>query len=181
VPALIDWTDKDDEVTCLTFVQQDNLGAERDYYERRDPPRTCKNAPLDVVEEILGIKGITPENFQRLRPYLTCLGDGKVNINAAPKLVLQSLSEQIDEAIAQMILAQRQRKPFGTIGELRNVPGMTDNIYQAIKDRITVSPSERYYRVTSQAKAAERKCTLEAVLRRNMQAGNVDISEYREL
>jgi general secretion pathway protein K len=181
VPALIDWTDADDEVTYLAFVKQDNLGAERDYYERRDPPRSCKNAPLDALEELLWVKGVTPENFQRLRPYLTCLGDGKVNINAAPKLVLQSLSEQIDDAIAQMILAQRQLQPFGTVAELRNVPGMTDNIYLALKDLITVSPPERYYRVTSRAEAAERKCTLEAVLRRNTQARNVDISEYREL
>jgi general secretion pathway protein K len=181
VPAVIDWTDADDEVAYLAFVKQDNMGAERDYYEMRDPPRSCKNAPMDALEELLWVKGVTPESFNRLRPYLTCLGDGKVNVNAAPKLVLESLSEQIDDAIAQMILAQRKLKPFGTIAELRNVPGMTDNIYQAIKDTITVSPAERYYRVTSQANAAERKCTIEAVLRRNTQARNVDISEYREL
>ncbi len=181
VPAVIDWIDADDEVTCLAFVQQENMGAERDYYEARAPRRSCRNAPLDAVDELLSVKGVTPEIFERLRPFLTCRGDGKVNINTAPKLVIESLSEQIDDALARMIVGQRQQKPFGTTAEVRNVPGMTDNIYQAIKDLITVNPTERCYRVTSRANIEERKCTLEAVLRRNTQAGNVDMVSYREL
>ena len=181
VPAVIDWTDADDEVTCLAFVQQENMGAERDYYETREPPRSCRNAPIDTVDELLSVRGFTPEIFERLRPFLTCRGDGKINMNTAPKLVIESLSEQIDDALAQMIVGQRQLRPFGTTGELRNVPGMTDNIYQAIKDLITVNPTERCYRVTSQANAEDRKCTIEAVLRRNTQAGNVDMVSYREL
>lgn len=179
-PALIDWTDADDEVTCLAFVAQENVGAESDYYETQDPPRSCRNGPLETSDEILWIKGITPESLQRLRPFLTCMGDGKVNINAAPPLVIQSLSERMDAALAQMIANQRKLKAFANTGELRNVPGMTDNVYQSIKDAITVSPAERYYRVTSQASAAERRCTIGAVLRRNTQGGNVDILQYQE-
>ncbi len=181
VPGIIDWVDRDDEVTHLPFIQRENTGAEYDYYETRTPPYRCRNRPLDTMDEVLWVKGVSPEAFRRLRPLLTCLGDGKVNINAAPTLVIESLSEQAGAALAQMIVNRRRLKPFGTMAEFRNIPGMTDKVYLAMKDLITVAPTERYYRVTSQGSTGRRKCTIEAVLRRNTQAGNVDIVSYREL
>lgn len=181
VPGIIDWVDKDDEVTHLPFIQRENTGAEYDYYETRTPPYRCRNKPVDTIDEVLRVKGISPEAFSRLRPFLTCLGDGKVNINAAPPLIIESLSEQMDGALARMIVNHRKLKPFGSTAEIRNVSGMTDNVYLAMKDLITVAPTERYYRVRSQGSTQTRKCTIEALLRRNTQAGNVDIVSYREL
>ena len=134
-----------------------------------------------TVDDLLGVKGVTPEVLSRIGPYLTCVGDGKININAAPKLVIESLFEQMDSALAQMILNQRKLKPFESPTQFRNLPGMTDNVYRAIKDRIVIRPKERFYRVTSQASMAERKCAIEALLQRNTQAGTVDIILYREM
>ena len=51
--AILDWIDEDDEVRPF--------GAERAYYEQLDPPYTCKNGPLDTVEELLLIRGVTPQ------------------------------------------------------------------------------------------------------------------------
>jgi len=181
VPALIDWVDADDEATYLPFVQHENVGAENGHYQMQDPPYSCRNEPMDTLDELQWVKGVTPDGFRRLRPLLTCMGDGRININAAPKPVIESLSERLDAALAQMIVNQRKLRPFKTTAELRNVPGMTDNVYQAIKDMITLSPDERYYRVISQGSVPDRKCTIEAVLRRNTQAGNVDTILYREL
>jgi type II secretory pathway component PulK len=181
VPTIIDWTDTDDEVTYLAFVRQENTGAESDYYEMQNPPGSCRNGPVGMIDELREVKGITPETWRRLRPFLTCVGDAKININAAPQLVLESLSEGMDAALAQMIVTQRKLKPFANTAELKNVPGMTDNVYQSIKGAITVNPAERYYRVTSQGNAGQRRCTIEAVIRRNTQAGSVDILLYREL
>jgi len=180
VPAIIDWTDRDDDLTHLPFVQRDNLGAEADYYGTLDPPRRCRNGPVDVIDELRPVKGMTPGALARLRDSLTAFGDGKVNINAAPKLVLESLSEQMNPAVIQMILNRRQLKPFTSINELREVPGMTDNLYLAIKDTITTGQKERYYRVLSCGTVGDLSITVEAVLRRNTQAGSVDIIQYRE-
>jgi general secretion pathway protein K len=180
VPALVDWVDADDEVTHLPFVQGENLGAENDHYQTQDPAYSCRNEPVAMLDELRWVKGVTPEALRRLRPLLTCTGDGRININAAPKPIIESLSERIDAALAQMIVNQRRLRPFRTPAELRSVPGMTDNVFRTIQDVITVSPDERYYRVVSQATAQDRKYTMEAVLRRNTQAGNVDIILYRE-
>lgn len=181
VPAVIDWVDEDEEITCLPFVQRDNTGAENDDYQAATPSRSCRNGPVDSLDELLWVKGMTPESLERLRPYLTCAGDDKIDINAAPAAVVQSLSEQIDPTLAEMIVQQRKVKPFRTLAELGSIPGMTDNIYRDIQSLITVSPAERFYRVRSQGNTQDHRCTMEAELRRNTRAGTVDILQYREL
>jgi len=180
VPALIDWVDQDDEVTCLDFVQRDNTGAENDHYQTCTPPYSCHNGPVDAVGELVHVKGMTPEALARLRPFLTCVGDGTIDLNAAPKTVLESLSEQIDAALAEMIIRQREFRPFTTMAQVRGVPGMTDSICHDIESLVTLTPTERFYRVTSHGRIREHKCTIEALLQRNPQAGTADIMQYRE-
>jgi hypothetical protein len=51
--SIRDWIDKDD--TARTN------GAENTYYQALMPAYSCKNAPLDTVEEMLLIQGITPQ------------------------------------------------------------------------------------------------------------------------
>jgi len=181
VPCLIDWIDADDEVTKLPFIQRENTGAEDGHYQAQSRPYACRNRPLDTVDDLLWVKGVTPQALARLRPYLTCVGDGRINVNTASKLVLQSLSEQVDAATAQMILNQRRLKPFESVDQLRSLPGMADNVYHAIKDRVCVRPQERFYRVISRASLADRTYTVEALLQKNPRAGTVDMILCREM
>jgi type II secretory pathway component PulK len=51
--SILDWIDADDN------TRQD--GAESDYYSTQSPPYQCKNGPLDSLEEMLLIKGVTPQ------------------------------------------------------------------------------------------------------------------------
>jgi len=180
VPAVIDWIDADDEPTLLPFVESAGQGVESSYYENRDPPYRCRNAPMDTIEELRWIKGISAETFAPLRDLLTTAGSDRINLNAAPKLVLESLSEQMDPALAQMIVQRRQLKPFETVAELREVPGMTDNIYQALRNAVEVRPEEAYYRIRSRGQVKDRTREIEALLHRNPQTGNVDVILYRE-
>ena len=50
--AIIDWIDQDDNTES---------GAETDYYATLDPPYAAKNGPFDTIEELLLVKGVTPE------------------------------------------------------------------------------------------------------------------------
>ena len=181
VPAIIDWTDDDEQVTCLEFVKHQNLGAESDYYSKLEPPYKCKNKPLEVIDEMLLIKDVTTETFEHLRAYLTVNGDGKININFAPKLVIESLSEKMDMALAQMIVERRKIKPFESIMELRDVPGMTDSIFHSIKDTVTVSSEDQYYRIESQGNVGHVDCTIDAILRKNPETKSVEVVFYKEL
>ncbi|MBN1361752.1 MAG: type II secretion system minor pseudopilin GspK [Sedimentisphaerales bacterium] len=179
-PAIIDWTDADDQVTYLPFIKVENSGAESSYYGGLNPPYPCMNGPIDVLDELLQVRGMTPQFLGRLREFLTTTGDGRININAAPQLVIECLAEPMDATLAQMIVQQRRLKPFKNVTELRDVPGMTDNVFAAIQDSVAVGAGERYYRVRAQGNVADRHCRVEAVLRKNPQAANVDVILYRE-
>ena len=127
------------------------------------------------------IKGVTAEILEGIRDYVTVYGDGKININCASKLIIESLSEKMDVALAQIIIEQRKIKPFDSIMELQDVPGMTDSIYNAIKKSATVKPTERYYHVTSRANVGKLSRSVAALLRRNNDTKNVEVVLYKEL
>jgi len=55
VDSILDWRDPDD------FIRIN--GAENEYYNSLKEPYDCKNANFDSVEELLLVRGITPELF----------------------------------------------------------------------------------------------------------------------
>jgi general secretion pathway protein K len=180
VPSIIDWIDSDDEVTYLPFIKYENSGVESEYYGSLEQPYQPKNKPLDAVEELLMIKGVTPQTFQRIRDYVTVKGDGLVNINCASKLVIESLSEKIDPALAQIIIERRGTKPFENVAELKDIPGMTEGIYQTIRKSVTIEPSEHYYYVTSQGNIENQQRKIVAILKKNTTTKNVEVTTYNE-
>lgn len=89
VDSIADWIDLDNNPRIN--------GAENDVYEKLDPPYRPKNGPIDRLEELLLIQGMTPDLFygrttgQPLHELLTSLSGGKVNVNVAPPIVLAVL------------------------------------------------------------------------------------------
>lgn len=55
VDSLLDWRDPDDLYRLN--------GAENDYYQSLPEPYECKNGNLDSIEELLLVRGVTPELF----------------------------------------------------------------------------------------------------------------------
>ncbi|TWT96947.1 General secretion pathway protein K [Botrimarina colliarenosi] len=53
--AILDWLDEDDQVR--------SQGAERDYYSTLETPLLPANGPLATLEQLLQVKGVTPELF----------------------------------------------------------------------------------------------------------------------
>lgn len=50
--SILDWIDPDEETR--------SSGGENDYYSTLEQPYRCKNGPLDTLEELLLVKGVTP-------------------------------------------------------------------------------------------------------------------------
>ncbi len=107
--AIIDWLDADDKEL--------DLGAESSYYQSLPEPYSCRNGPVQYVEELLLVKGITPELLfgsgeqKGLADYLTVNGDdGKVNINTAPLLVVKSFDTLISDELLEKFDAYRKDK-----------------------------------------------------------------------
>lgn len=126
VDAIKDWIDEDNEVT--------RFGAEDSYYLMLERPYRCKNAPLEFVEELLLVRGMTKELFygteesSGISRYVTAYGEGKININTADPLVLRALSDRIDEELAEEMVAYRRNEDndLADANWYKQVPGMGD-------------------------------------------------------
>jgi general secretion pathway protein K len=103
--SLKDWMDQDDEISGI-------YGAEDSFYRERG--YLCKNKPLDTIEEMLLVRGVTEEIFygnskrDGIRNYLTVYGSGKININTAPIPVLIALSQDMSEELAMQMDSYRR-------------------------------------------------------------------------
>ena len=194
VPAIIDWVDADDNVTRLPFVKKENEGAEEDYYDRLEVPYACKNAPFETLNELLLVKEMTQEIFEGspgdereglrpvpgMRAFLTIYGDGKIDINHAPAEVIQSLSEGVDLALAEVIIARRELDLFRSVQELAAIPGMTPEIYASIRESITVRPAGRYYRVTAYGVVGDFARRIQVMVGKGSSRGGVRILLWEE-
>jgi len=139
---ILDWLDADD------IERQD--GAEGYFYQNLEEPYECANGPFLTVGQIFLVRGMRDlERFgekksKKLMDYLTIHSDGKININTAPKEVLQSLSEDMDSALAESIVQYRKEESFESIDDLRNVPGLDqidDHRLAEMREWITVKSS----------------------------------------
>ena len=87
--SVLDWKDVDGEIFNEPYGTENILSG---------PPGTgtpAKNAPFDSVNELRMVRGVTPELFRALRPFLTVFPkEGKllVNFDTAPEPVLTALA-----------------------------------------------------------------------------------------
>jgi general secretion pathway protein K len=110
IEAIVDWIDEDDDASGFG-------GAENSYYQSLDIPYSPRNGPMEFVEELLLVKGITDELFYGTEEYtglselVTPWGrDGKININTADPFLLLALSDQIDLDMVDGMITYRERE-----------------------------------------------------------------------
>ena len=146
IDAIKDWIDEDNEVT--------RFGAENGYYQSLEKPYSCKNAPVEFLEELLLVRGITKEIFygtqenSGISNYLSPYGDGKININTADPLVLATFSDQIDQDMAEDMVAYREDKnnDLSNLKWYNEVSGMS---HVTIADNL-LTTSSAYFEIRSE-------------------------------
>ncbi len=119
--AIVDWRDID--------VLLSPGGAENEHYQSLELPYPCKNADFQIPEELLLVKGMTPEIYSKIADVITIYGRGGVNINTADGRTLQALGLNAD--LAERIVEFRRGSDgvegteddniFKTVGEIRNI------------------------------------------------------------
>lgn len=107
--AIKDWIDADDEVT--------GFGAESSWYQTLAAPYDCRNGPITSLDELTLVRGISrqllygTEDHPGIAQFLTPYGtDGLVNINTADPIIVRTLSESLDQATVNILLAYRKDK-----------------------------------------------------------------------
>jgi general secretion pathway protein K len=170
VDSIMDWRDKDN----LHRVN----GAEDDYYLSLPQPYKCKNGDFSSVDELLLVRGVTPEIFYGgLRDMVTVYQDketvtvtitasgqynqqiweesdfNRININAASPRMLRSLPRMTEDAV-QAIMKYREKKDFRSMSDLAFIVG--SDIYAGISPYVTLRLSP-YYTVKSLGMLKESK------------------------
>ncbi len=171
--SILDWIDPDD------FVRIN--GAENDYYRSLKEPYDCKNAKMDSIEELLLVRGVTPDLFYGkkvtkkdegggagaegqvggvgsegqtgLRDVFSIYSSGElVDINSASVPVLRVVLG-IPAVLAQSIVKAREEKPFLNQQDLvLRVPEMASLAGQTPVAYQSATP---YYTVESRGKSKE--------------------------
>ena len=191
VDSTLDWID-------ATDLHRLN-GADNTYYGSLVPPYKKKGGPLDRIEELLLVRGITKELFAGtpagvkdspghpgLKDMLTTFSAGQVNVNTASSEVLQALLG-LDDTQATLVLQHRDGQdgvsgtdddmPFRSVDEFLGLLGGSDpKVTQQFRPFVNVS--SQFFHVKSTGEVAGTKYTIDAVMRR--QGGVCLVASWRE-
>ncbi len=156
IPALKDWLDSDLEIV-------DPEGAEDDYYTSLDPPYRAANRPLSDLSELLLIKGMTREIFDKLRDHITALpGSTNLNINTMSAELYQTLDKDLD---AEKFIADREKDPFDSLEDYKkrmNHPALIEK---------GLSVASEYFFADGQITRGDKTLLVRSLIHRDAQGG----------
>ena len=124
VDSILDWRDEDD----LHRLS----GAESDYYLSLSPPYTAKNGPFDAVEDLLWVRGVTPELFYGregevgLKEIFTVDSPSGVNLRTTTAEVCVALVGLSLEK-CRAFIAERAKLSEKTLADLLRLLGIGDD------------------------------------------------------
>lgn len=107
----VDWHDEDDRVSAAPF------GEEGVWYESRRQPYQCKNRPFDQVDELLLVKGMTLEIFEKIQPFVTVFPKN------APRLTINFAT-----AFPEVLIALANSMAFATNTDRNDAQGLVKKL-----------------------------------------------------
>lgn len=154
-------------------LREDIAGFVADWIDKDSEPRIgdseegAKNAYMDSVDELLLIKGIDGQVYEKLSPYVTVYGIDRidanlVNINTAPAEVIMSMDDNITKELAERVAHYREVEPFKRISDLVAVAGFEGALGQSLMNRVVVKASN--FRIISMSEDNRIKRIIESVI-----------------
>ena len=150
IPALIDWIDQDFEVTYPD-------GMEENYQAYR-----VANRELTDISELLLVHNVTPEMYEKLRPYITALpATTTINVNTMSEVIFRSLGEEGD---VKQFIDEREEEPYSSV----------ENFVERLQLPIDVeglSVGTNFFRAHGQVVQGEQVFNLNTLVYRNDKGG----------
>ena len=133
--AITDWRDAYSELSTPVGSAEDSF-----YRNLTYNPYESKDAPLEALDELRLVKDMDANSMERLKDYLTVFGDGKININTAPKAVFWALGMSTYLTDKVMSYRSGKDKALGTADD--NVFKSAPNIVSDLSQFTSLSDSE---------------------------------------
>jgi general secretion pathway protein K len=149
--AIVDW------VTAGNTVTQPG-GAKDDFYSRLPLPYRTANQPITSISELQLVKGMTPQLYAQILPYVCALPSTSttVNVNTAPVPVLQSLADNIGADAAAMAVEKRGGTGFKALDQV--FPGIVVT---------NAGFTSNYFLLTATVEIGSTRLTMYSLLYRN--------------
>lgn len=177
--TILDWRDADSIARPR--------GAEHDDYIKAEMMALPTNAQFRTIEELQNVMGMTPEIYAAAVPYLTTLGSGAVNINAAPIPVLRALPGMTDATINMIIMLRSQGQRISDLSQVtqqgrtgRPVPGQLNpqQLQNALGGRLSYFTVDVELTMTSRVGPQAPPSQLTAVIRRVGSTANITYKQW---
>ena len=133
-PALVDWLDKDNDLSPN--------GAEDSAYLSLPEPYRAANRPMLQLSELARVRGFDAATVKRLSPYVTALpAQTKLNMNTALPEVIRAYFPDVTESAAVSLVRSREALPFKDLAAIKS---------RADMKTVPVADIEQFASVTSQ-------------------------------
>lgn len=158
-PAVLDWVNNGTTPT--------QNGAKDDFYSRLQPPYLTAMAPMTSVSELELVRGVTPQVYAALAPYVCAIpistpggganpaGGWSLNFNTASPLMLMSLADTVTQDQAAQVVAARENQGIAQ--------GQFTSIINVLKGPPT-GPASSYFLLTVTAEIGTTHVTLYSLL-----------------
>jgi general secretion pathway protein K len=168
--ATYDWIDRDIQ-PLFPDGAEDN-----EYLGLTKPYRTANNLMVDISELRL-VKGVTPEAYEKLQPYITALPERTpVNVNTASDILLRAIFQPLDESSVEVLIGERDETPFkdvkSFIDSLKKLLNVDDTLNLANLESL-LSVSSNYFRLETTVRMDNVDQTLISLLYRDQRGISV--------
>jgi general secretion pathway protein K len=178
VDSLVDWLDTDD--------QELDFGAENSYYRSLSPAYGCRNGPVQFIEELLLIKGVTPDllygtaDKKALVQFISVHGDdGKININTAGLEVLQAMDSQVTRDLALKL--DEFRRDRENLVHLASIGWYTRVLpVDVVIDPAFLATTSRYFSIEAEGNFDTLKRRIVSVVSRDNQGKIIELTRKVE-
>ncbi|MDX1498217.1 MAG: type II secretion system minor pseudopilin GspK, partial [Salinisphaeraceae bacterium] len=166
-----DWVDTDIEPR---FPE----GAEDDYYLGLTPAYRTANRPFTSVSELLLVRGVTREIYQKIAPFLSSLPpDTPININTAPPEVLASLSPEVSLEEVGPLVTKREKTAYEDPQDF-----LAEEVFAGREiNGSEVSTSTSHFLLQAQAIVGTTRITLYSLLFRDQQGRTKALIRSKDL
>lgn len=159
--VIVDWVDIN--------VETGFSGAEDNEYLNSTPAYRTANQPMDDVSELLLIKGVDFEAYEKLRPFVCVLkSETEINVNTASAEVLSSIVKDITLEDAKSLVEERNKEAHKKIEDFYEHPILKSS--KVKKEGLSVS--SQYFQLNSTAQIGRISLEYTTILRRDS-VGNV--------
>ena len=158
VDRIVDYLDED-----IIFFGTN--GAEQDIYIGLDNPYRPADQYIKDVSELRLVFGIEAEIYEKILPHVTALPrQATLNLNSASAYVLASLEQNIDLALAQQLIEDREENPYLKLSDFLNHSLLTQGSFNIKSNGLNVQ--SEYFTLITRAYIANSEVEMISLIHR---------------